>query len=348
MRVVTRRVTPPPRGFPVPVGGRLGRRRALKRLALMRGRRPLFFGFGQTSDFYMPSPAQILSEPTQGAWYKVVKGDTYWRISRDAYGKENVKKGLYLLNDSPWNGYIDKKIKGWENYKVKGLQATPDYSATDLRAPKGSGNEYPTVWIPPLTGEEPGEIYSSPSQGPIGPQGKPGQAGSQGAKGAKGDQGPPGPPGSAGKTGPAGPAGPPGEPGPMGPAGPVGPRGEKGDPGQATDAAILAAVQKWLDANPDKARGPAGSPGKTGPAGSPGKPGPMGPAGPVGPRGEKGDPGQATDAAILAAVNKWMDLNKADLVGPIGPQGPMGPAGEGGGGPDKKMWVIPLVLSMIS
>ena len=121
-----------------------------------------FSGFGmlgQTGQRLIPNPSQIQSSPGPGAWYQLKKGDTYWGISRDAYGRANVRKGLMLMNNATWNNHIDKKNKGWEAYKVPGLQATPDYSLANPRGPKGSGSDYPVVWIPTADGMEPEEVY---------------------------------------------------------------------------------------------------------------------------------------------------------------------------------------------
>jgi hypothetical protein len=275
---------------------------------------------------YVPDPSQILSTPTVGSWYRLKKGDTYWGISKKAYGADNIKAGLYAMDDNPGNAHIAQGPKGWEAYKRNGLQATPDYSATAPRAPKGSGNDYPTVWIPPLSGETPEQIYppepiiTTPE--PIPPIASiPGPPGPQGPSGKKGPPGPPGPEGPA-----------PSDdailtaitkymnanPPPAGPMGPAGPPGPKGDPGEATDEAIMSAVQQYLAANPPPA----------------GQAGPMGPAGPPGP---KGDPGEATDEAIMSAVQQYLAANPP----PAGPPGPEGPAGKSGGGGDGKgMWVL--------
>lgn len=230
-----------------------------------RDRRRFGFGFGQADERVIPSPSQILSTPTPGYWYRIKKGETWWGTSKKAYGADNVKKGLMLMNNSTWNDHIEKKNKGWEAYKVKGLQATPDYSSANPHQPKGSGSEYPTAWIPPLTGEEPEVVFpvpSEPGQGPVGPMGP---------------QGPPGP---------IGPAGPPGEATDaaikaaiqawmsshkgefVGPQGPIGPAGPVGPPGEATDAAIMSAVQSWMKAHKGELIGPMGPQGPSGPAGT--------------------------------------------------------------------------------
>lgn len=277
--------------------GRMGRWR--------RGRGPVRFGgFGDLGAIYVhPKPGQIAATPTAGMWYRVKAGDTYWAISRDAYGRENVKKGLYLMDDSAWNGYIEQARKGWEAYKRDGLQATPDYSATVFRAPKGSGNAYPLVWIPPMTGEEPGQIYPPDPEQIVGPPGPRGPRGPVGPPGSAGPPGPIGPPGEG--VGVPGPVGPPGARGPIGPPGSLGPAGPPG---------------------------PGGPPGPMGPPGEGvGVPGPPGPVGPPGARGAIGPPGPAGPAGTLGP---------AGPVGPIGPAGPPGPVGVGEG---DNMWLIPMV-----
>jgi hypothetical protein len=316
---------------------------------------PRFEGFGSATnldDRVVPTPAQIRTEKDSvpGMWYRPKSGETPWGVSKRAYGDSNVKAGLLLMNSATWNNHITKASTGWEAYKVKGLQFNPQYSAQFPHAPSGSGHEYPTVWIPPLTGEEPEQIYTSPvipgEPGPQGPMGPSGPIGPIGPLGPTGPKGPAGPPGSAsdaaikaavaawlaanppvGTPGPIGPTGPTGKTGSQGPMGPAGP------PGSASDAAIKAAVTEWLAANP-----PIGTPGPIGPIG------PMGPAGP---------PGSASDAAIKAAVTAWLAANPPiGTPGPIGPIGPMGPAGppgsaSSGGGTDKGLWSIPLVMGLL-
>lgn len=310
------RVFIPPREFfsrrrPIPGHGRL--RRGM-----------MFSGFG--ADRYRPTTDQILAIPQQGAWYRIKKGETWWGTAKTAYGAENVKAGLLMMNRSTWNDHIERASTGWEAYKVDGLQATPKYSATDPLATKGSGTAYPVAWIPPLaTGAEPEEIYKTPTTGPIGPPGQ------------------------------IGPVGPPGPVGPMGPAGPAGARGPVGPPGSAGEinaAMIESSLEQYFKTHPLQA-GPMGPPG---PQGIPGARGPQGPPGP------QGAPGSASEAAINAAVQDWLKKHPIEAVngppgpigppgpqgipgtrGPAGPTGPQGPAGSGGGGGDNKgLWALPL------
>lgn len=293
----------------------------------MRGLPPLYFsGFGAAYDpttdtRYIPKPDEIdvaNKKSTPGRWYRPANDETPYGVATRAYGASNVKAGLFRINDSTWNQHITKGTAGWESYKIKGLQFNPQYSSEMPHAPSGSGKVQPTVWIPPLTGEEPEDLGKkgpvkvppviikkppgedtkippttppttptpgSPVPGPPGPQGVPGPPG------------PIGPPGPSGKTvlGPPGPPGPPGTTGPQGIPGPPGP------PGNASDAAISNAVNAYLLAHPPK--GVPGPPGPTGPPGPPGAAGTMGPPGPAG--------------TTIAT---------------------------GGGGIDDKMWMIPLGL----
>ena len=67
-----------------------------RQMSSPRGRRSNF-AFGSLG-FLDPKSGQISSTPAQAMWYRVKKGDTYWAISKAAYGKKLVKKGLYLIN----------------------------------------------------------------------------------------------------------------------------------------------------------------------------------------------------------------------------------------------------------
>lgn len=233
------------------------------------------FGAADSEGRYLPTPDQIVATPTPGLWYQIKKGETWWGVSKKAYGKDNVKKGLLNMNDSTWNDHIDRKKKGWEAYKVKGLQATPDYDSTaNPRAFVLTGTEYPVAWIPPLTGEEPEDLGFAPGPGiPTPIPTTPGKI-----------PGPPGPPGPTGPSGPPGPTGPLGPPGPTGPPGPKGATGPAGPPGPAGSGAGAA-----IPGPP----GPAGPPGQSivGPPGPMGPPGPSGPPGPIGPAGTGGGGG---------------------------------------------------------
>lgn len=282
--------------------------RAMRRYKRFYSRFSGMGGFG-ADPRTIPNPMQIMDIPSPGLWYRIKKGETWWGVAKKAYGRDNLKKGLLLMNKASWNDHIERKAKGWEPYKVAGLQATPDYSVANPHAPKGSGKAYPTAWIPPLNGAEPEVLYPPAQKGEPGQPGKPGQKGPPGPIGPMGPMGPPGPKGAPGPIGPRGRGGIPGIPGPAGPPGP---------PGVATDAAITAALQEHFKKHPPS----------------------QGPRGPIGPMGPAGPPGAATDSAIQKAVREWVNANKDALIGPRGsrgPQGlpgargPMGPPGTGGG-----------------
>jgi hypothetical protein len=315
---------------------------AMRSISRSVSRRPSFRGLGQIGDRMIPTPAQILATPKPGAWYRIKQGETWWGISKAAYGAENVKAGLMLMNRATWNDHIERKTAGWEAYKVAGLQSTPDYSAKNPHAPKGSGNDYPTAWIPPLNGAEPEAVYPPIIEGKIGP---------------------PGPKGDPGPIGPIGPRGPTGERGAIGPAGP------QGAPGTASQEAIKAMLEAYIKAHPEELRGPAGMKGSPGPAGLPGPIGPIGPTGPagipgaIGPRGPQGAPGTASQEAIRSMLEEYMKKHPdefrgpagpAGLPGPIGPKGPAGPpgpagsAGSGGTGTDKGLWTIPITIGLMA
>ncbi len=294
---------------------------------------PGYFGLG----FLDPAKSQIALMPTAGMWYQVKTGDTFWAISKAAYGKPNVKKGLYLLNDAPWNGYIHKARKGWEAYKIDGLQATPDYTAYK-RNPKGSGKSYPLIWIPPITGGNPDDVWPPDTEGQIGPPGPRGKVGPPGIEGARGELGPIGPPGAPGELGPIGPIGPPGEGDGAGLPGPPGPRGKIGPPGKAGSPGVI---------------GPPGIIGPPGPAGEgigiPGPPGAIGPSGPrglIGPPGPAGEGGDLLDydpqkvwQALIFYAREHPDIVRRRLRELLGDL-------NGGAGKRSKMWVIPLVASL--
>jgi hypothetical protein len=250
-----------------------------------------FLGFGavDAEGRYLPKPSEIVAYPEPGKFYRFgtyKEDETYYGIAKRAYGAKNVKKGLLTMNASTWNDHINRKKKGWESYGVKGLQSTPDYDSTNNpRAKVLSGHEYPVVWIPPLTGEEPEDVgYEDPivtTPTPIPPtptppapgEPIPGPPGPQGPQGPVGPVGPPGPKGSTGAKGVPGP------PGPEGPQGVIGPPGPQGPPGPAGKGAGTSIP---------------GPPGPAGPSGAIGPPGPVGPMGPAGPAGPPGPSGAAS------------------------------------------------------
>lgn len=280
-----------------------------------------FMGFGatDTEGRYLPTASEIVAYPEPGKFYKFgtyKEDETYYGIAKRAYGADNVKKGLLLMNASTWNDHINRKKKGWEAYNVKGLQSTPDYDSTNNpRAKVLSGHEYPVVWIPPLTGAEPedsgygDDIVTTPT--PV-PTPTPGPAGPIGPQGPKGDPGPP--PSSSDiqaavnqyfVTNPP----------PSGSPGAQGPKGDPGPPPSSSD--VQAAVNQYFVDNP-----------VTG--GGMGPQGPTGPSGPIGPQGPKGDPGPPpSSSAIKSAVDDWLTANPPTTTAP-------------GGGDNKKLWALPL------
>lgn len=306
-----------------------------------------FAGLG----FVDPTPDRETATPQQGAWYRIKKGDTYWAVSKAAYGRDNVKRGLMLLNNSPWNGYIDKKRKGWEAYKVDGLQATPSYSADRPRAPKGSGNAYPLVWVPPITGGDPDDVFDQ--------QGIPGPRGARGAKGAAGAQGIPGPRGQSGGLGPQGIPGPRGARGEQGIPGPAGsgsgegipgPRGARGARGAAGPIGPQGLPgSRGEQGIPGTAQGIPGPRGARGAAGAPGAPGLPGIPGPRGARGPQGLPGSGATIEDLDPQEVWQalvfyardhpDVVRRTLKKILGDMD--------GGKSKSKMWVLPLIAAMV-
>jgi len=296
------------------------------------------FGFGFGEYTVIPEPQFITSTPQQGKWYQIKSGESFWGTAKKAYGIDNVRAGLFAMNDAEWNDHIRKATTGWESYGIQGLQAQPKYAGTEApHAGYGSGHQYPIAWIPPMPNfPEPEEIWPEPSADPP-PSDAPGQ-------------GPPGPMGPEGPMGPMGPLG------PIGPEGPMGPKGDMGPPGDVTDEAILAMLTQYLNDNPD-----ALPPGPPGPQGPPGEastvPGPMGPPGPPGP------PGDVSDEAIMAMLTQYLNENPDALppgppgppgaasmvpgpIGPAGPPGPIGPAGPGGGG-GGGMFSLPLLIAIL-
>ena len=249
---------------------------------------------GQASGFYIPKPSEIrTSNPIPGSFFITHKGYTPWHVARDAY-KANIGiyPGLKLMNASPWNGYIKRSKKGYENYPAigAGIQFWPKYDASTPRAPFGSGTDYPIVWVPPVDGSDP--VTPVTGNGTPGPPGPPGP---------KGDPGPPGKPGGPGPAGARGPAG------PAGPAGPRGERGPQGPPGAGEGESIPGPPGP---PGPAGARGPAGLPGAMGPRGQTGIPGPVGPPGPPGPGGELDQ--EQLEQLIARLIAEYMDAHPID------------------------------------
>jgi hypothetical protein len=283
-----------------------------------------YYGYGglgatydpSTDTRYIPTPAEILPTPQPGAFYRITTqkpDETWYGVAKRAYGADLVKTGLLAMNASTWNDHINRKKKGWESYKVKGLQDTPDYSEIHPHAPVLTGHAHPVAWIPIL--DEAGKP-KEPEQVGYEPPGE-------------GKQGPPGEPGEPGTPGKLGPQGPPGPAGPQGPPGPPGPKGAKGAKGATpSNKAMAALIADYMKEHPAPA-GPAGPSGKTGPAGPAGRTGPAGPAGKVGPQGPPGAPGTASDETVAALIQDYLEKNPI-AAGAKGPTGEIGPAGKAG------------------
>ncbi len=293
--------------------------------------RALFSGFGAydpaADTRYLPKANEIDVEnkkSTPGRWYRPTNNETPFGVAKRAYGAANTKAGLMLMNNSTWNSHITKGTSGWESYKVKGLQFNPKYSADMPHAPSGSGKVQPTVWIPPLTGEEPEQLgYTPPAKVPpivIGkPKGEDTTTPTEPTPTPIPGQGPAGPAGPVGPPGPPGPAGPTGlspsnstiaaivadymksNPPSQGPAGPVGPPGPMGPPGTASEESTKALIDAYLSKNPAQQ-------------------GPMGPPGPTGPAGPPGMPGSASPEAVAALINDYMTSHPITSTGPTSGQ----------------------------
>ena len=244
---------------------------------------------GQTGgDRYVPKLSDVRTKgPQPGIFFRPVNKMTVATMALRTYGSENTAKGVKLIAGSSWNRHIRYSTNGYESYRIEGPQNTPNYDPGNPRSTYGTGNQYPTYWLPPMDGQEPEQFFNwsptpeQPAAGPAGPQG---------------ERGPIGPRGPAGATGPAG------SPGAQGPRGERGPAGPKGDPGQATEAAIQDAVSKYLALHPP-------------PSGAVGPPGPRGPAGPAGSPGATGPTGPApTQAQIDQSVTRYLQANPPKTV----------------------------------
>ena len=292
------------------------------------------YGFSgyMVGEWYVPSPDEILSEPVPGHWYQIQPNESYYGVSKRAYGSQNVKKGLFLMNDSTGNSHIDKKLRGWESYKIKGLQNTPDYDINFPRAPVLSGHDYPVVWIPPLTGEPPEDLYSAPAPTPE-PEPEPEPEPTPEPEPVYTIEPP--------ATTVQGPQGPPGPQGPRGPKGPRGEKGPQGAPGKATDKAIKKAVLAYVKAHKNELKGPKGA---RGPKGAKGARGPKGSKGARGPKGQRGKQGVRGPRGLIGPMGPPGARGPQGRLGPRGPQGRLGPRGpKGEPAPRSLLWMLPLL-----
>ena len=136
--------------------------------AYFRPPRFAFAGFGE----FIPDASLIKTDlPVPGYFFRPLEDILPWTIAKEAYEKRGllpVKEGLFLINNSQWNGHVRKSKKYWESYKVKGFQIEKRYKATDPHAGYGSGKDWPTLWIPPEDGSEPEQVFApKPKPDPI-------------------------------------------------------------------------------------------------------------------------------------------------------------------------------------
>ena len=302
-------------------------------------------GFGYLGA-YSPAPSLIKTdEPEPGLFFRPTTTMTVSGMAKKAYGQADRYAGTKAISLSAWNrSHIKISNKGYENFPFEGPQMEKKYDPSNPLSTRGSGNAYPTFWIPPLPSlKEPEQVFvdepeitptpsptPGPTPGPVIPT-VPGQ-------GPVGPMGPQGKPGAAGRPPTATEinkavvaymaANPP----PGGPPGAIGPPGQAGPPGEATAEAIKQAVFEYIAANPI----PPGSPGPAGPPGAQGAPGqataeainkavmeylaanppPGGPPGPIGPPGQKGSPGSGgavNPEAIAAAIQKYLLENPPEM-----------------------------------
>jgi hypothetical protein len=208
-------------------------------------------------------------QPKPGRFFQPLEYKNPITFALRAYGDANKKKGLLIINASSWNNHIYKSTKGWEPYKTKGFILSKQYAGVnDPRAGYKTGNQYPVLWIPPLTGEEPENMLWTqpvPSQ--------PGQPSQPGIPSAPSQ--PSQPPVTSQPGIPSAPSAPlpvsqaeldaairryfnahPVQPGPMGPMGPQGPPGMPGVPGSPGQPGLPGSIaqfdlRQYFEQNPD-------------------------------------------------------------------------------------------------
>ena len=270
-----------------------------------------FRGLGDPTGRYDP-PLDLVktSYPEPGKFFrpKDTNSINVATIALRTYGEENTANGVVAIANSTWNrSHIYYAKTGYAPYAPHlidetGPQQERKYGTAPLSV-HGSGTHWPTYWLPPLDGKpEPEEYFgwTPPTEPGQGPTGNTGPTGPQGSQGPAGNDGPPGPIGAPGQDGPAGAMG------PMGPMGPQGDIGPQGPPGAGSGDAVPGA---------DGPPGPQGAPGQDGPAGAMGPMGPMGPQGPAGSGSGESIPGPTGEMGPM---------------GPMGPQGAIGPTGSPG------------------
>jgi hypothetical protein len=312
----------------------------------------------------IPKIEQIARVASPGLWYQVQEGIPPAKVAKQAYGQESLRKGLMLMNSSPSNSHVKKATTGWESYgaNFKGLQFTPKYSSIDYVAGYGTGNSYPVIWIPPLDGKEPENVFV-PGIGPVGPQGPQGEAGEVGSSGEAGQNAivtasqiaavvaqwikehPEvfAPNIDALKTAIAAVIAQ--NPGLV-------PAGLTLD--QVTKVVsdffakqpiqdVAKAVENWISSNIEKIRGPRGE------TGAQGLPGPQGPRGQDGPRGQEGPRGPSGGGSSAVAGSGLTREEVIDLIKQYGAKPVSVPTPTSSNGrSDAAAWMIPMAGLILS
>jgi len=224
----------------------------------------------------------VNEKPIMGSFFRPPRNEdwTIWKVANEARKAAGLESKytyqiIKAISNSAFNkGHIAYTNKGYENYPFEGPQYLRLYGP-GLTDSKGTGNEYPVIWIPDV--KAPADpTLSTPVPAPvstpqkvtvtetvIGPAGPPGPVGPAGPVGPRGPAGPPGivktMDGKTGLPGPVGPVGPKGDPGPPGPRGaqglpgPIGPAGPAGPAGAFNQSQITNAIAEYLATNPIQA-----------------------------------------------------------------------------------------------
>jgi len=224
----------------------------------------------------------VNEKPIMGSFFRPPRNEdwTIWTVANEARKAGGLESKytyqiIKAISNSAFNkGHIAYTNKGYENYPFEGPQYLRLYGP-GLTDSKGTGNEYPVIWIPDV--KAPAEpTLSTPAPAPvstpqkvtvtetvIGPAGPPGPVGPAGPVGPRGPAGPPGivktMDGKTGLPGPVGPVGPKGDPGPPGPRGAqglpgsIGPAGPAGPAGAFNQSQITNAIAEYLATNPIQA-----------------------------------------------------------------------------------------------
>ena len=224
----------------------------------------------------------VNEKPIMGSFFRPPRNEdwTIWTVANEARKAGGLESKytyqiIKAISNSAFNkGHIAYTNKGYENYPFEGPQYLRLYGP-GLTDSKGTGNEYPVIWIPDV--KAPADpTLSTPVPAPvstpqkvtvtetvIGPAGPPGPVGPAGPVGPRGPAGPPGivktMDGKTGLPGPVGPVGPKGDPGPPGPRGAqglpgsIGPAGPAGPAGAFNQSQITNAIAEYLATNPIQA-----------------------------------------------------------------------------------------------